>query len=91
MSGGQAAAGVEISDQSGYFWFFGSSNMEVTVKVLDGRPVNGHFWLFAASMTTEPFVLALTDTQGTCASPPCVKYYANPAGINQNFIDLAAD
>ena len=31
-----------------------------------------------------------TDTKTTCDGAPCVRYYASPAGINQNFIDLAA-
>jgi hypothetical protein len=90
VSGGQPSPSVRISDQSGYFWFFGSASMELTVKLIDGRAVNGHFWLFAASMTIEPFVLEVIDTQGRCGAPPCVKLYANPAGTNRNFIDVEA-
>ena len=28
----------------GYFWFFDPANVELAVKVLDGRPINGKFW-----------------------------------------------
>ncbi len=88
--GGQDAAAVQVSDQSGYFWFFASSNMEITVKLLDGHAVNGHFWLFAASMTDQPFVLELIDLRGSCTGTSCIKLYAGAAGKNQSIIDLAA-
>ena len=64
--------------------------MEVTVKLLDGRAVNGHYWLFAASMTDQPFVIQVIDTRSGCTGPACIKTYASAAGKNQNFIDLAA-
>ncbi len=90
LHGGNAAPAVQISDESGYFWFFDSANMEVTVKLLDGRGVNGHYWFFAASMTDQPFTIQIVDTQGSCTGAACVKTYTSPAGKNQNFIDLAA-
>jgi hypothetical protein len=90
LHGTVAAPAVQISDQSGYFWFYDSSNMEVTVKLIDGRLVNGHYWLFAASMTDQPFVLEVIDTRGDCTGPACVKTYTSTAGKNKNFIDLAA-
>jgi hypothetical protein len=81
------APALQLSDLSGYFWFFDSQNAEVTVKLLDGSAVNGHFWLFAASMTDQPFTLQVIDTQcPTCPS----KLYVSPAGKNQNFIDVEA-
>jgi hypothetical protein len=81
------APAFQLSDLSGYFWFFDSENAEVTVKLLDGSAVNGHFWLFAATMTDQPFTLQVIDTQcPTCPS----KLYVNPAGKNQSFIDVQA-
>ncbi len=59
--------------------------MELTVKVLDGRPVNGHFWVFVASMTDVGFTMTVKDTT-TDAS----RTYVSPASTNQNFIDLNA-
>lgn len=90
ITGGTLAPTVQLSDHSGYFWMYDSGDMEVTVKMLDGSAVNGDFWLFAASMTDQPFVLKVVDTHTTCDGAPCVRLYANPAGTNQNFIDLAA-
>ncbi|MDY7094854.1 MAG: hypothetical protein SX243_17920 [Acidobacteriota bacterium] len=53
---------VEGTDQAGYFWFFQPSNLELMVKVLDGRPVNGNFWVFYGSLTDVEFTMTVTDT-----------------------------
>jgi hypothetical protein len=91
LNGGESATPVKLTGDSGYFWFFDSGNIEVTVKILDGSAVNGHFWLFAASMTDRPFVIKVYDTQGYCGISPCFpKLYINPGGQNQNFIDVRA-
>jgi hypothetical protein len=91
---GGAGVAVPLTDQSGYFWFFDDSDLEVTLKILDGRPVNGHFWLFAASMTNLPFTLKVQDL----GSPRCgaggvgcpVRTYMARQGMNENFIDLGS-
>lgn len=49
------------SEQSGAFWFFNEGNRELMVKVLDGRPVNGHWWVFYGSLTDVAFTLSVTD------------------------------
>src|SRR5262249_1796894 len=43
---GHTGAGhaVSLSGDTGYFWFFSSSNVELIVKALDGRAINGNFW-----------------------------------------------
>jgi hypothetical protein len=87
QGGGLFSPALQLSDLSGYFWFFDSENAEVTVKLLDGSAVNGHFWLFAATMTDQPFILQVIDTQCP-ACPP--KLYINPAGKSLNFIDVDA-
>ena len=33
------------------------------VKVLDGRPLNGHFWLFLSGLSTVEYTVRVTDTQ----------------------------
>ena len=43
---GQASA---LTPDTGTFWFFDPSNIELIVKVLDARPLNGRFWLFLRS------------------------------------------
>jgi hypothetical protein len=89
----RSAFAVPLTGQSGYFWFFDSRNIEVTVKILDGRFVNGHFWVFVASMTDVPFTLSVGDSSSLpCnTSPQCPsKSYVSPAGKNTNFIDVTA-
>ena len=44
------------------FWFFRQDNLELLVKVLDGRGTNGHFWVFYGSLSTVEFWLTVTDT-----------------------------
>ena len=39
---------VSLTADTGYFWFFSEANIELVVKVLDARSVNGRFWVFSA-------------------------------------------
>lgn len=48
--------------ESGLFWFFSLDNWEMLVKVLDGCPVNDHYWVFAAGATNVGWTLTVTDT-----------------------------
>ncbi|HVT17414.1 MAG TPA: fibronectin type III domain-containing protein [Thermoanaerobaculia bacterium] len=66
---------VGVTDQSGMFWFFSSSNIELVVKVLDGRPVNGRFWLFYGALSDVLYDLRVTDT-----ATGAVRTYHNDAG-----------
>jgi hypothetical protein len=50
-----------LTDDTGAFWFFAPENLELMVKVLDGRPVNGHFWVFFGSLSDVEYTLAVTD------------------------------
>lgn len=88
------AAAVPLGDESGYFWFFDSANLELTAKILDGRAVNGRFWFFLASMTDVPFTANVYDLgDGACAADlaSCPRRtYVNPAGRNGNFVDTSA-
>jgi hypothetical protein len=54
--------GVALTGDSGYFWFFDASNVEVVVKVLNGCPVNNRFWVFAGGLTNVSAILTVTDT-----------------------------
>ena len=83
---------VNLTDESAYFWFFDDQKAEVTIKVLDGRTVNGHRWIFIASMTDLPFTVSVG--YGSCLPAPAnpllcyeAKTYANPGG-NRNFLDV---
>ncbi len=56
---GQATA--QGTQDTGLFWFFGPNNLELMVKVLDGRKINGNFWVFYGSLTDVSFELTVTD------------------------------
>ena len=47
---------------TGLLWFFSPDNVEVTVKVLEGCPVNGHWWVFLSSGSTVEYTVTVTDT-----------------------------
>jgi hypothetical protein len=88
------ASAVQLSADSGFFWFFEPGNVEVTVKILDGRAINGRYWLFAASMTDVGFTLHVRKHFIVCGAAPCGEQrYTVPPGENRNFIDtnLSAD
>ena len=46
---------------TGYMSFFSPGNIELAVKVLDGRTHNDAFWLFAAGLTDVDYELTVTD------------------------------
>ncbi len=54
--------GVSLTEDAGYFWFFRPGNVELVVKVLDGRGANGHFWFFFGGLSTVGYELEVTDT-----------------------------
>ena len=76
---------VPQTDNTGAFWWFDPDNIELTVKVLDGRAVNGHFWVFYGALSNVEFSLLVTDTEsGEC------KEYFNPLGTFASVGDTAA-
>ncbi|HEY6066369.1 MAG TPA: hypothetical protein VIY96_09450, partial [Thermoanaerobaculia bacterium] len=76
---GQSGAGqaVALTGDTGYFWFFSANNVEMVVKVVDGRAFNSRFWVFAAGLTNVNVVMTVTDTR----DPGAVKTYTNPQGV----------
>ncbi len=58
-----SAQTVTLTDDTGYLWFFASSNVESVVKVLDGCALNGHYWVFAGGLTNVNVHLTVTDMQ----------------------------
>ena len=48
--------------EGGLFWFFGASNPEMLIKVLDGCAITQHFWVFYAATTNVGFTVTVTDT-----------------------------
>ncbi len=69
------ATAVPLTADTGYFWFFDPSNVELVVKVLDGCAVNGNFWTFAGGLTNVGVALQVTDTR-----TGEIKAYSNALG-----------
>lgn len=56
------AEGVQLTSDTGYFWFFDEDNIELVVKVLDACHGFDRFWVFAAGLTNVQVRLTVTDT-----------------------------
>lgn len=69
-----AASATGMTTDTGYFYFFNASNVELLVKIVDGRGINGKFWVFAGGLTNVDTLITITDTQ-----TGAVKTYRNPA------------
>ena len=54
---------AKLTDDSGYFWFFQPSNIELVVKVLNGCGINNAYWVFASGLTNVQVVLTVKDEQ----------------------------
>jgi CSLREA domain-containing protein len=72
------AQGVELTPNSGYFWFFDPTNVELTLKVLNACSLNNRYWVFLSGATDVQVTLTVTDTQ-----TGSVKIYTNP--LNHTF------
>ncbi len=67
---------VELTGDSGYFWFFDPDNVELVVKVLDAcQEPYRRFWFFAAGLTNVEVTLRVTDLETGVE-----KTYFNPLG-----------
>ena len=71
------ATAVPFSDNSGYFWFFDASNIELVVKVLNAcvAPFDS-YWVFAAGLTNVGVVITVTDNRSGQS-----RQYENPLGV----------
>jgi plastocyanin len=77
--------GVPLTGDTGYFWFFSSNNVELVIKVVDGRAFNAKFWVFYGALSNVNYTITVTDTvAGT------VKTYSNPFGLLASVADTAA-
>ncbi len=63
---GESGAGqaVALTPDSGYYWFFGDTNVEVVIKVIDACGLTGfdNFWVFATGLTNVAVTLDVVDT-----------------------------
>ncbi len=74
FQGGTGTANVvKLTNDTGYFWFFDSDNVEILLKVLDACTFADSFWTFAGGLTSVAVNLEVTDTVSGE-----VKTYTNP-------------
>lgn len=59
--GSGVGTGLQLTGDTGAFWFFEADNLELMVKVLDGTSINGHYWVFFGSLTNVEFTLTVRD------------------------------
>ena len=68
------AENVELTEDSGYFWFFEPSNVEMLVKALDACVINDRLWFFAGGLTDVKVSTRVTDT-----ATGDIRVYQNPS------------
>lgn len=87
QAAGRQGAGttVPLTSETGAFWFFDPANVELVVKLLDGRAVNGKFWVFYGALSDVDYTLTVTDMV-----TGLVKTYHNPAGRLASVADTSA-
>ena len=67
---------VLLTADSGYFWFFDPTNVELVAKVLNGCSLNNAYWVFSAGLTNAAVFLTVVDTSLG------IQYIAyNPEGV----------
>lgn len=79
------AQAVALTGDTGYFWFFSANNVEITLKVVDGRAFNGFFWAFYAALSDVAYTITITDTE-----TGIVKTYSNSQGSLASVADVTA-
>lgn len=80
--GSGTAQVVKLTDETGYFWFFNSNNVESVVKVLNACGLNSRYWVFTAGLTNQGVDITVTDT----LNPASVKHYVNP--LNRTYVTV---
>jgi hypothetical protein len=76
---------VTLTGDTGYLWFFSANNIELVVKVVDGRGFNGKFWVFYGALSNVEYTISVTDTV-----TGSVRTYFNPNGQLASVADTAA-
>ena len=85
---GETGVGTPIPDtaSAGYMWFFSPGNIELVLKVLDGRWFNDSWWVYASALTDVDYTITVLDTStGTSRT-----YTNNPARPFCGFGDIGA-
>ncbi len=86
-SQGTSGAGIAVglTGDTGSFWFFSSANVELAVKVVDGRAFNNKYWVFYGALSNVEYTIRVTDTV-----TGSVKTYFNASGHMGSVADTTA-
>jgi hypothetical protein len=76
---------IPYTDVSGFFWFFHPENIELVVKALDGRTVNGKIWVFYGALSDVEYTIRVLHDEAHQ-----VRTYENPPGVICGRGDTAA-
>ena len=76
---------VPVTGDTGAFWFFSSNNLELIIKVVDGRSFNGYYWVFYGALSNVQYTITVTDTV-----TGGVRTYFKPQGALASVADTAA-
>lgn len=52
---------IPLTQETGLFWFFSPTNVELMVKVLDACPLFQRYWVFASGLTNVDVTLTVED------------------------------
>ena len=75
-SGSGEGRAVELTGDTGYFWFFSENNVEVVITVLNGCSIGeGAYWVFIGGLTDVRVEVEVEDVEADEA-----KAYVNEAG-----------
>ena len=80
-----AASPTPLTPNTGAFWFFDPTNLELVLKVLDGRSINGKWWVFYGALSNVEYTITVTDTVSGA-----MKTYSNPQGQLASVADTTA-
>lgn len=65
-----------LTRDTGAFWFFEETNLEVVVKLLDGLSINEAFWVYYGALSNVEYRMIVRDTE-----TGDVVVYSNPLGV----------
>jgi hypothetical protein len=84
---GQTGVGqaMPLTGDTGWFWFFQAANLELMIKVLDGRTVNGSYWVFYGALSDVEYTITVRNT-----ATNAVKTYVNPQRNLASVADTSA-
>lgn len=72
---------LPLTPDSGLFWFFEPSNLEVLIKVLDACAITNSYWVYLAATTDVNYRLTVIDTKTNG-----IRQYINPQGVRSQAV-----